>query len=472
LAKAFGVASLILFTRLLTKQEMAAFPIFLMLAGLCDLILTFGIFSQVLRELPSLWREDQPGARSLVVTSSAIILAGTTIPAVIAFVWCSPIASFVFRDPTQGWVISLMAPGFIAYVISRIVDYIMWGRGQFGATSILQILESIIRPVCTIALYFVMGYAGVVIGLIISQFVMAGLGFYYVRDLFLGPLPRIYPVRKLIIESLPYYIGNYLSYLRGDGDVLVVTSFLGPSKLAEYYVAKTLYVNVSLVLTALDKVAVERLARFVRTGEFVEKIKELFAHISQITVPFVLFTITITPYAMTVLAGSRYSGVSWTAIVLLLGALVQFVSIPVDRAVYLIVPGFVRVSYAVVESLAIMISAVALVPLAGLVGVAGARVFAFTLTMLFGMFMLRRRSNLELSLFPAVSTLAAAVPGTLLVLLTFPSAHTTGQAFIWSAVAAAAWCSLFAAFTYIINRQAFDNLIILAREQYRTYFPA
>ena len=67
IAKPFGVASTTLFARILSKDEMAIFPVFLMLAGIPNLVLTFGIFSTFMRELPPLFREDEAQARSLTL---------------------------------------------------------------------------------------------------------------------------------------------------------------------------------------------------------------------------------------------------------------------------------------------------------------------------------------------------------------------------------------------------------------------
>jgi O-antigen/teichoic acid export membrane protein len=89
-----------------------------------------------------------------------------------------------------------------------------------------------------------MGFPGIAVGLVLTQLVLAAVGLWYIRDVFAWPLPPVYPIGELLWESLPYYIGNYLSYLRGDGDNLLVTALLGPTALAEYYVAKTLYTNV------------------------------------------------------------------------------------------------------------------------------------------------------------------------------------------------------------------------------------
>ena len=458
LAKLFGVAALILFTRYLTKQEMAVFPAYLMLAGLCDLILTFGIFSQVLREIPTLCHEAPLKARSLAVTSSALILVGTILPAIAAFFFRQEIADLVFRDPGQGWVIAMIAPAFIGYVVSRITDFLMWGRGQFGATAVVQIAESVIRPICTISMFFIWGFPGIVMGLVVSQFILAAIGFYYVRDLFLGALPPLYPIGKLIRESMPYYLGNYLSYLRTDGDVVVVTSFMGPASLAEYYVAKTLYTNVSVILTTVDKVAVERLARFRHNEQFTAKVEELHIQISQLIVPMMMLIIAVAQPAMTVLAGARYGNATWPAVILLVSALIQFLSIPVDRSVFLQVPGSLRVVYAVVESTAVVLTAFALVPLLGLVGVGAARVMATALTMGFGLWLLKKKHNFLLSPGPPILSILAALPGTAIALVAAPRAMDPVGAFAIAAIITAGWLLIFLILSYLFNRAALDKL--------------
>ncbi|MBS0472152.1 MAG: oligosaccharide flippase family protein [Proteobacteria bacterium] len=459
LAKSFGIASIVLFTRFLTKQELAVFPVFLMLAGLCDLILTLGMFSQFLRELPSLLREDYDRARSLVVTTSALILLGTIVPALAAVLAHREIAIVVFGDPSQGWIVTMMVPGFLAYVISRIADQILWGCGQYSQTAIVQTLEPVVRSVLTIGSYFALGFWGVVAGVVVAQFVMAAISFYFVRKIFLGPLPALYPIRKLVMDSLPYYIGNYLSYLRGDGDSILISLLLGPAALAEYFVAKTIFANVMIVFAAVDRVAVERLARSVNAQFFFDKVTELHEKVAQSMVPFVLLIAAITPSAVIVLAGPRYAGTTWTAVVLLMIALVRFASVATDRTVYVFVPGKVRIWYAVVETVTIFGLALWLAPLLGIIGVAISRVISCAVSTSFGVVMIYRQAKTIISFRTTLVNLVMAAPGTLLALFAMPHGSDTVSAIAWSAAAATVWCVSFAVLSYIFNRPGFEFLL-------------
>jgi O-antigen/teichoic acid export membrane protein len=458
LAKAFGLASTMLFARVLTKNQMAVFPAYLMLAGLPNLILTFGIFSTFMRELPSLVREDYARARSLIATGSLVIVIGTIIPSIATFYWSDAIAVFAFRDASLGWIVRIMVPGFMAFVLSKIIECVMGGRGQFGATSKVQIIESVLRPCLTITLFLAMGYKGIVIGLVVAQFAMVFVGLYYVRDLLAGPIPAPYPIRQLVAESMPYYIGNYISFMRGEGDTLFVSTLLGPVALAEYYIAKNLYSNVLLVQTAVDRVVVERLARFRRSEEFSAKVNQANTQISQMAIPFMLLTIALAPNALVVLAGPHYGAATWTATVLLVAALVQFVAIPIDRAVFLSLSGFYRVAYGALEAAVIIAVVFTLVPRIGLAGMGVARVIAPVGVFVFGLALLKSKLGLTLSFDAAAASIAAALPGTILILLMAPRAHNSIAALGAVAVETLVWSTLFIGLTYIINRSMFDKI--------------
>lgn len=466
-AKLFGIASTMLFARLLTKDQMAVFPAFLMLAGLPVLFLTFGIFSAFIRDVPVLLRTDSRLVRSLIVTGSGVIILGTIVPTAAAYWWSDKVAEFVFRQADDGWIIRTMIPGFVAYMISKIAENVMWGRGQFGETSIVQIIESIVRPLATMTLYFSLGLKGIVIGLVTSQFIIAGVGFWYIRDIFIGPLPPLYPLGKLFSASMPYYIGNYLAYLRGDGDTFLVTALLGPVALAEYYLAKSLYSNVCLIWTAVDKVAVERLARFGNSASFNEKVRQLHVRISQTTIPFALFVIATAPGLIMLLGGSRYAGATGPAILLLVMALIQFAIIPVDRAVYIAVPGFLRVASSILEATLVVGTALLLAPSAGLMGVATARIIAPLGYCVFGVFVLYRRFGLSLPFNVSFLALMTGAPGTLLALFMTPAAHGLVGALERIALAAVIWAVSFLVVGYLANRVLVDFLADNALRYYR-----
>lgn len=468
LAKVFGIVSLMIFARLLAKDQMAVFPAYLMLAGLPLLFMTFGIYASFVRELPSLMRNDVEQARSLVVTGSAIVAAGTLLPCLAFFYFADQISMLVFKTAAQGWAVRAMVPGFLAYMVSRTTDNVMWGRGQFGATSTIQILESIVRPVATVSLYFLLGYRGIVTGLVLSQCIMAAIAFWYVRDMYLGAWPGFYPVRRLFVQSMPYYIANYLSYLRGDGDSILVTLLLGPAALAEYYVAKTLFANMVLIWQSVDRVAVERLGRVVNTEVFAERVKALHVQLSQILIPFCLFAIALAPSALLLLTGARYANATWPAVILLFGTLAMFVAIPYDRGVYVGLPGMVRLKFTMIEAALVVGTAVTLAPVLGLVGIAGARVIAPIGVSVFGAYLLRRHLGLVLPFGAALRALATAAPGTALALFAVPPGHRFATELASMAAAGMIWLACFLLLAWLFNRQLLDRLAATIAEQYRS----
>lgn len=470
LARAFGVVSTMLFARILTKEQMAIFPAYLMLAGLPLLVLTFGIYAAFVREIPSLLRTDEAKARSLVLAGSGIIVAGTIVPCLACWWWSDAISVFVFKTAAMGWAIRVMVPGFAAYVVFKTADQVMWGMGKFGTISTIQILESVVRPAATIGLYLCIGYPGIVLGLVIAQAIVAAISLWCVRSMYFRRFPGIYPLRKLISESMPYYVGNYLSYLRGDGDSILVTAFLGPAALAEYYVAKTLFSNMALVWTAVDRVAVQRLARAVGTSKFVAKLNELHVRIANILVPFAFFAIALAPGALVVLAGARYASAQWPATVLLLASLMMFVAIPFDRGVYVSLPGIVRLKFTVMEAVVTIATAAALVPVLGIVGVAAARIAAPTGVRLFGAHILRKRLGIVLSAKPTLLALATTAPGAALALLLTPAAHGIFSALSAMATGAAIWATSSFVLAFVFNRSLLDTLIQAFGSRWRAAF--
>jgi O-antigen/teichoic acid export membrane protein len=361
-----------------------------------------------------------------------------------------------------------MVVGFIGAALGKVAENIMWGRGQFAATSLLQILDSVVRPPITIVMYYRFGLQGIVWGLVIAQVANALCSLYCVRDIFIGPLPRLYPVRKLIAESLPFYIDGYLWYLKGDGDTLLVSLLLGPAMLAEYYVAKTLYSNVMLVLTSLDKVALERLARYARLPElFREKAREMQLNISRSMIPLTLLVIAVTPYAMTVLAGPRYSGAKWPAIGLLVAALVQFLVITTDRAVFVALSGTWRLTKTAVEAACALSSALLLVPSLGLMGVIAARIFGPAMGGLFGTVVLNRKLRLSLPFGTAVLSFAVACPGTILILIFAPPLYGGVAALLGMVGSTIVWTAAFSLCTYVVDRDTFLNCMGLLRSRWR-----
>jgi O-antigen/teichoic acid export membrane protein len=285
-----------------------------------------------------------------------------------------------------------------------------------------------------------------------------------------GGLPSAYPLRRLFRESFPFYIDNYLWYLKGDGDTLLV-AFLGPAVLAEYYIAKSLYTNVLIGWYALDKVVLERLARFGQMSDgFRARAAEIHVRVSETAVPAMMLVIALAPYGLLVLAGAKYADATWPAVALLGVALIQFMGIAINRAVFVGLPGTYRLSTSAVEAAAVLIAAACLVPAEGIMGVALARIVGPAAGAAFGYMVLREKFALSLPWQPTLCALAASAPGTAMILLLAPAAHGAATAVLDAAGAGVFWLSSFALLSYALNRAAFDAGTAFLLRRYRAVF--
>jgi O-antigen/teichoic acid export membrane protein len=465
-AKALGTASLMLFARLLSKDQLAIFPAFLMLVGLANLFLSLGIYQYFLRTLPLLFQNDWQEARRLIATGATVIVGGTIPVVLVAIYFRLAVATYMFDDPRKSWIVIYAGVGSIPYAISKIVEFIMWARGQYTQTSIVQIAESVVRPVFTIILYAAMGYTGIVVGLVAAQFVIAALSVFYARDIFPGGIPARFPLRRLFLQSMPYYLESYLWYIRGDGDTLLVSVFMGPSFLAAYYVAKTLLTNLLVLWTSVDKVAAERLARSgYHDINFGDRVRQLHSVLSQVVAPGILLLVALAPYGIVLVAGPKYLSSATPAALLLMVGFVQFQTIALDRALFVAGSPMVRLTKTAIESGISLASALLLAHPLGLTGIALARVFGPCGGALYSLFMLGRRFAIRLPFRDLALTLATTAAPTLLIVLLAPSPKNSGAAIVYGAISATIWLVLFFAISYFVNRAFFDLCLNWLRTQ-------
>jgi O-antigen/teichoic acid export membrane protein len=453
LARAFGVAGTILFARVLSKDDMAVFPVYLMLNGVAIVVFDWGITPLFVRLLPSEWQENRERARSLLMTGSIIVVAGAAAAALVASVFGYRLATYFFHDAGKAWIVEALCIGFVPYQISKIVEYVLWSRAAFGVTSAIQVAESIVRPALNVACYFLWGYAGLVAALVVAQTVMALAAVWCIRDVFRGELPRLYPLRSLFAQSLPFHFDNYLYYLRGEGDNWLVTLLLGTEALAEYYVAKTLFSTMILVVQSLDKVVVQRFARDRNeSGLLHARVQEVHRLTSQIVVPGVMLVLAMTPALVAIIGGRRYAGSTGPAEALMLVVLLQFLITPIDRAVFVSLSPLYRLARTALETLAVFATVLPLASLLGSVGIALARLVGGAVAGAYGWTLLRMKQSLTLSMADATRSLLISTPGTVTALMLFPRPENAPAALGWAGVFATLWVFLFASLTLLFNR--------------------
>ncbi len=460
IARGVGFATTMLFARLLAKEQMAIFPVYLMLNGIAVIVLDFGVTPLFSRLLPSLLVEDFATARSLYWTGLVIVLGGAAIVSALTAHFAHPIALLLFHDSRHDVVISTLAIGFVAYALSTAVSYVMVARSQFSLTSVLQVVESLIRPVLAVAAFFLLGLEGIALALVAAQFVIAALSVWCIRDVLFGRIPKVFSPGVLFSQSLPFYFDSYLFYLRGEGDNWLVSLFLGPQALAAYFIAKTIFSATVMLLQSLDKVVVQRFGRHRNVQEeFNSRVRNFYSLTVQFAVPGLLLAIALTPLLVTILGGARYHSATVPAVLLMLVAMVQFLILPIDRAVFVALSPLYRLAKTALETAVVFVSAFLLAPLAAASGIAAARVIGEATGGVYGWMLLRRHRELVLNLRDLWLSLAAAGPGTVGILLLAPRPANALNAVLLAPVLALCWIVCFSVLARILNPAQFQSWV-------------
>ncbi|MGH6875886.1 MAG: hypothetical protein ACREHV_00755, partial [Rhizomicrobium sp.] len=179
--------------------------------------------------------------------------------------------------------------------------------------------------------------------------------------------------------------------------------------------------------------------------------------------PVLLLVIALTPYLVTLLGGARYQNATAPAVMLMLVALLQFIILPVDRAVFVALSPLYRLSKTALESVVVLLSAVIFAPLASASGIAAARMLGEAAGGSYGWLLLGRKRGLKLALDGLWLSLLTAGPGTILILLLAPKPTSGFSAVLIMPPLATGWLAIFLLMAYRFNRSQFDHWVAVTR---------
>ena len=395
--KAIGIAVLAFYARVLSKEEMAIFPVYIMLSDLSSLILSFGIMPNLIKLLPSLLKKDIQEAQSLITTGGLLIISGTAIVSGFVFFFSDQINRLLLNNRLQTETIQIMTVGFIALSISKVAEQVLWAAGRFGYKSLLTVGESLVRPCCTISFFLLFGIKGLVTGIVLSQIIKAAMACFWIRDIYFVDYSGFYPLRRLLKQSLPFYLESYLMYFRREGDNWIVSTMLGPASLAVYYIAKTVYNSCRMFFYSVDQVVTRELASYKLNRKLLlQKAYDVHANISLFSIPGILLVITLLPLAVPIIAGIAYQAAITPATILLLALLVDFQRISISRTVFVTLNPGTRFYITLIETLVLLPSLFILSYMFGSSGIAGARLLSQVIGGVVGYWILFRKLSFTL----------------------------------------------------------------------------
>lgn len=452
-AKVIGVIALMIFTRILPKEQLALFPVYMMLSGLATLIFGFGILPTFVKILPAALKEKKGEARAIVLTGALLILTGTLAVSVASFFFADVLAQYLLKDVTLSSMVRIMSIAFVAVSINQIIERILWAAGQFRKKSIILVFRSLSRIILVLVFYLQFSVVGLVWGLVVNEALVAILSLFFVKNIIYGSLPAFYSPKRLLIQSFPFYFESYLMYFRSEGDNWLVSSFMGPSALAVYYVAKTIYSMIFILFSSVDKVVVQMLAEVKSSISVVEnKFHLIFIYLSQCSIPLIFFVIALLPTIIQVVGGGKFPGAVLPAAILLLAVLVQFLRLPINRSVFVICTPVTRLKITLIETVSLLLCLAVLTPFFGSPGVASARVCASVAGGGWGYAVLKSYMCAHLPFNKLILPTICAFPPTV---LTFALQYRWGNIFLLP-LYVVLWLMVFLVITKVVNREFFN----------------
>ena len=409
--KALGIFSVMVLIRFLTKEELSLLPNYAVVAALAITVSSFGIFPTLIREIPLLLQEKKfVEARAMINTSLLIILPILIAVSAVSYVFSEELASYLLGDKSYALHFRIMAVSFVFSGIRQFFDYGYWAYDMFKEQSYLLFIEGLVKVVLNIVGVVFFGALGLVVSLALTSLVSCIVSVYYFRSILFAPNFQFTSVKKLLLDSAPYYLEGFLMYFRTQGDQLFVSTFLGPEKLAFYFVAKKLYDILQIFTKPLDKVFTNSLAKLrSKLEEFSSLVSEIFTLNIYLCVPFFALCIGLTPLFINVIAGSGYEEAIPASILLTLTLLVFFLQISTFRgAIFLLKSPASRFKLTVVESGSLAVFSLMLIHPFGVEGVALARLLTVIATGLYSYYYTRQDISLSLDRKPVVVVLVVS----------------------------------------------------------------
>jgi len=468
IAKIIGFGVLLFYAKILPTEDMAIFPMYLVLNQLAFLIFSFGLFPVLIIELPSLFKKNINQARSLLCTGGLLLVVGTSLVNIIVLLFSSDVAELLFKDDNQSGLIKLMSFGFLATSIGNLAQYVIWANQGYWRRSSLEIMDAVIRPAFAIPLFLFTGTKGLVLGLVIAQIINTLVALFFMREVFLGGFPGFYPLSKLFRKSLPFYLESYLHYFRQNGDHLLVSILLGPSDLGVYYIAKRVFSLFSVLAMSIDRVATERLAQVKNDLKVLSlKADNFFSSLSQAIIPTIFLSISLMPILIPTFFGIKYNKAIVPSCILLAALLIDFLRMPVHRTIYVATKSRNVLLITFIDTIALLLSLIILTPFLGIIGVAGARLISQFCGGASSIWILWKQLRVLFNYKTALISIFSTVPGTFLVLKFFNNPpHELFQSLLVATSGAICWGVIFVIIIFFFNR----SLITQTTSALRSYF--
>lgn len=406
ITKIAGLISLGVFTRQLTTEELAFLPVYTMLGPMTYMFLGFGLQPTMIRRLPELLKTDRPTAGRMIRLCVPTIMSGTGLFSVGVFLTAPIIARKLLGSEEGAYLIRYTAVGMTFYTWRNTFMQLLWSASRFKLMASVRTTSAVGRAALGVVGLLIDGIRGLALAQVITDGVTLLMSIYNCRDLLRLPMGPGFSMGQLLRESLPFYFEGYLTYLRNQGDSLVVASFLGPKALGIYFVAKRLPLMLRMVMESLDKVTTSQLSQLRNDqAALTRSIHRILLPQVVIFIPAIFLLMGMFPQLIRLIAGPGFEAAVLPGMILCLLQLGLLITVPLSRGVFVFRPPVTRLKITSIESLFLIGTLALLVPFIQETGVAIARVAASLAALTTSYLILRNHLPVRFPWRPAILSL-------------------------------------------------------------------
>lgn len=322
--KAILVVNSIIMARLLGRESLGIYSIYVNLTSVVALFATLGVSSAVVKYVAEFDKKDPRKLQDIISISAAVVSVSSVLVAFVYIISSHSIAVNVYGNAALETLILIGSIGLVlGSIVSPFVSMVQ-GFQQIKDLNLRRILAALVSvPVTLLSIYF-FGLNGAVMAGVFNSIVLAVVFWGIIRRLMTdrGVRLRIPRDRNLTKSVLNYAFPAFGSALMVVPAILVVTSMLvsvqGWEEMGLFRVAQGLAGYLLFVPSAIGIAFIPMLAETHASSP--ERISSMVARVFRmtlfITLPVALVLALFSKSIIPILYGSEYSG-AWQALLLM-----------------------------------------------------------------------------------------------------------------------------------------------------------
>lgn len=313
----------ILITHLFTKIELASLSILTVLTGLGSMFSGLGVMTSLVKEIPRLLVSGEREEVSSMIKSVLVVHFVVTIVCVfICIIFSKRISKVFFKSEDYAFLVCVSCFNILTYKLLDDGQQILTALQDFKQYSIVRFYEGVVVKIIALVGYLLGGIVGY-IGIIVISNLFIFIYILYIKQKLICIKSRIFPIKKLVVNSLPFYGNAYTNFFAGQGDQFIIATFLSPEILAGYYVARRFYDYLSMVIDAITRPINMKIAELKSYG--IEKIRNVVfkssKYLSIIMVPISFFVAVSCYPLLQIYGGGKYINSASVLVILALTAI-------------------------------------------------------------------------------------------------------------------------------------------------------